>query len=115
MNSTKEILNQSNTKGIPDGSQLQGQATGDIIAGLSGLTIDSEAPQTYSDQDAASLATPTDNSPALSFGGLPTEIHLMIWRVLLLQPRIIEIGAKPGGAWNLFPFHIEEGDAYRRW
>jgi hypothetical protein len=114
MNSTKERLNQSNTKEIPssdDGSQLQDQATGDIIAGLSGLTLDSEAPQTYGDQDAASLATPTDNSPALDFGGLLTEIRLMIWRVLLLQPRIIEIEAKPGGDWNFPPSDIEDGDA----
>jgi hypothetical protein len=114
MNSTKERFNQPNTKEIPsldDGSQLQDQASGDMIAGLSGLTLDAGAPQTNGDQNAASLAAPTDNSPALGFGGLPTEIRLMIWRVLLLQPRIIEIEAKPGGAWNPFPFHIEDGDA----
>jgi hypothetical protein len=78
---------------------------------LSRFTLDSGAPQTYGDQNAASLATPTDNPPELGFGALPTEIRLMIWRVLLLQPRIIEIEAKPGGAWNLFPFHMEDEDA----
>jgi hypothetical protein len=102
MNSTKAKLKQTITteaSSSNDESQLQDRVTGDMIPTLSSLNPSKAKGD--GDQDAKSQASPL--TEFTQFGKFPKELRLKIWRVLLLQPRIIEIEAKHEPVPGSFP------------
>jgi hypothetical protein len=62
-----------------------------MIPALSGLSVSGE---TNGNQAATSSATSANGSRGFEFNELPTEIRLKIWKIVLLQPRIIKIEPK---------------------